>query len=66
MALIRSIEMHSLYDELGRERVREAHAVAARERLASRAHSARRWHRLAEWTAHRSARASRALSDYVD
>jgi hypothetical protein len=58
--------MYSIYDEFARERVREAHAVAARERLANRAYSARRWQRLAEWSAHRSARASRALSDYVD
>lgn len=48
------------YEQLSRQHCREAHQRAARERVVNREYAARRWERLAVWSAHRSAMAQRA------
>ena len=54
------------YEHLARERAREAESAAAHARVVNRMHAAQRWHRLAAWSAHRSAMADRAVrEEYV-
>ncbi len=55
--------MYAMQEAHVRERVREAQANAAAHRMASRAASAQRWQRWANWTAHRSAMAQRAANE---
>lgn len=50
-----------LYENLARERMREAEQVAAEQRLVRRLSSARRWHRLSAWAARRAERAQDLL-----
>jgi hypothetical protein len=55
--------MYMQYEALARERMREQRANAAQRRLASEVASARRWRRLASYTARRAARSQLRLSD---
>ena len=55
--------MYSIYEEFVRQRDQETQVAAARRRVIDRRVSARRWHRAAEWTSHRSAQADRAYHE---
>jgi hypothetical protein len=46
-----------LYENLARERMREAEQVAAEQRLVRRLNAGKRWERLAMWAARRAKRA---------
>lgn len=50
-----------LYENLARERMREAEQDAAEQRLVRRLNSARRWERLSAWAARRAKRAQDLL-----
>ena len=50
-----------LYENLARERMREAEQDAAEQRLVRRLNSAKRWHRLSAWAARRAKRAEDLL-----
>ena len=50
-----------LYENLARERMREAEQDAAEQRLVRRLNSARRWERLSAWAARRARRAQDLL-----
>lgn len=50
-----------LYENLARERMREAEQDAAEQRLGRRLNSARRWERLSTWAARRARRAQELL-----
>jgi len=50
-----------LYENLARERMREAERDAAEQRLGRRLSSARRWERLSAWAARRAKRAQNLL-----
>lgn len=50
-----------LYDNLARERMREAEQHAAEQRLVRRLNAAKRWERLSAWTARRAKRAQDRL-----
>jgi hypothetical protein len=50
-----------IYENLARERMREAEQDAAEQRLVRRLNSAKRWERLATWTARRAKRAEDLL-----
>ena len=50
-----------LYENLARERMREAEQEAAEQRLGRRLSSARRWERLSAWAARRARRAQDLL-----
>jgi hypothetical protein len=50
-----------LYENLARERMREAEQDAAEQRLVRRLNSARRWSRLSAWAARRAKRAQDLL-----
>lgn len=50
-----------LYENLARERMREAEQDAAEQRLGRRLNSARRWERLSAWAARRASRAQDLL-----
>jgi hypothetical protein len=50
-----------LYENLARERMREAEQVAAEQRLVRRLNAAKRWERLAAWAARRAKRAQELL-----
>ena len=50
-----------LYENLARERMREAEQDAAEQRLGRRLNSARRWERLSVWAARRANRAQELL-----
>lgn len=50
-----------IYEELARERIRDAHRLAARERIAGRLIATRRWRRLARWADNRARSSARAL-----
>jgi hypothetical protein len=50
-----------LYENLARERMREAEQDAAEQRLGRRLSSARRWERLSAWAARRARRAQDLL-----
>ncbi len=55
--------MYSLYEALARERAQEQQAQAARYRLSHQLAAARRWRRLAAYSAGRAARCQRRLAD---
>jgi len=46
-----------LYENLARERMREAEQAAAEQRLVRRLNAAKRWERLSAWAARRAKRA---------
>lgn len=50
-----------LYENLARERMREAEQDAAEQRLVRRLNSAKRWERLSAWAARRAKRAQDLL-----
>lgn len=50
-----------IYENLARERMREAEQAAAHARLVRRLSSARRWERLSAWAARRAKRANDLL-----
>ncbi|TDV35402.1 hypothetical protein [Actinophytocola oryzae] len=50
-----------LYENLARERMREAEQDAAEQRLGRRLNSAKRWQRLSAWAARRAKRAQDLL-----
>ena len=50
-----------LYENLARERMREAEQDAAEQRLVRRLNSAKRWQRLSAWAARRAKRAEELL-----
>lgn len=50
-----------LYENLAIARMREAHRVAAEQRLAHRLHTLRRWKWVARWAAKRADRAASVL-----
>jgi hypothetical protein len=50
-----------LYENLARERMREAEQNAAEQRLVRRLNSAKRWQRLSAWAARRAKRAEDLL-----
>ncbi|MGB3438006.1 MAG: hypothetical protein WBA97_04555 [Actinophytocola sp.] len=50
-----------LYENLARERMREAEQDAAEQRLGRRLNSARRWEQLSAWAARRARRAQDLL-----
>lgn len=50
-----------IYENLARERMREAEQDAAEQRLVRRLNSARRWERLSAWAARRAKRAEDLL-----
>jgi hypothetical protein len=50
-----------LYEDLARERMREAERVAEESRLVRRLSAAKRWERLAAWAARHADRAARRL-----
>lgn len=50
-----------IYENLARERMREAEQDAAQQRLVRRLNSARRWERLSAWAARRAKRAEDLL-----
>lgn len=55
------VVMYLMQEDLARARMRESQRVAAQMRMARRLTSAKRWNRLAEWTARRAAEANSAL-----
>jgi len=50
-----------LYENLARERMREAEQDAAEQRLVRRLNAAKRWERLSAWAARRAKRAEELL-----
>jgi len=56
--------MYSMYEALARERMREQREQSARRRLSHDLASARRWRRLAAYSARRAARSGRALAEH--
>ena len=50
-----------IYENLARERMREAEQVARNQRLVRRLNSARRWQRVSKWAARRAQRANDLL-----
>jgi hypothetical protein len=50
-----------LYENLARERMREAEREAAEQRLVRRLNTAKRWERLSAWAARRAKRAQDLL-----
>jgi hypothetical protein len=50
-----------LYENLARERMREAEQEAAEQRLVRRLNAAKRWERLSAWAARRAKRAEDLL-----
>lgn len=59
----RSIQMYLLHEALARERMREQREQAMRRRLSHELASARRWQRLAAYSAGRAARSRRQLAE---
>ena len=60
----RSTQMYALYEGLARERTRELLEQAAQRRLSTQLASARRWRRLAAYSAGRASRSSRRLAEH--
>jgi hypothetical protein len=56
--------MYSMYEALARERMREQLQRSARQRLSHELAAARRWHRLAAYSARRAARSQRQLAEH--
>lgn len=61
---VRSIQMYSMYEAFARERMREQLERSASQRLSADLASARRWQRLASFSARRAARSARRLAAY--
>jgi hypothetical protein len=57
--------MFTMYEALARERTCEQHAAAAHHRLSQQLVQARRWHRLAAYSARRAARSERRLAEQL-
>jgi len=55
--------MYALYEGLARERTRERLEQAAQRRLSAQLASARRWRRLASYSAGRASRSSHRLAE---
>jgi hypothetical protein len=55
--------MYAIYEGYARERIREQLEQAAQRRLSAQLASARRWRRLAAFSAGRAARSSRRLAE---
>ena len=60
---MRSIPMYAIYEGYARERICEQLEQAAQRRLSAQLASARRWRRLAAFSAGRAARSSRRLAE---
>ena len=57
--------MYSMYEALARERTQDQLESAARRRLCHQLADARRWHRLAAYSADRAARSERRLAEQL-
>jgi len=55
--------MYTMYEALARERTQEQLATAAQYRLTLQLSQAKRWHRLAAYSARRAARSERRLTE---
>jgi hypothetical protein len=55
--------MYTMYEALARERTHEQTVSAAQRRLSQQLVQARRWHRLAAYSAKRAARSERRLAE---
>jgi len=55
--------MYTMYEALARERTQEQTVLAAQRRLSQQLVQARRWHRLAAYSARRAARSERRLAE---
>ena len=56
--------MYAMYEALARERMREQRVQSAHRRLSHHLAAARRWHRLAAYSAGRAARSRRRLAEH--
>ncbi|MEO9239367.1 MAG: hypothetical protein ABI418_14900 [Jatrophihabitantaceae bacterium] len=57
--------MYSMYEALARERMREQREQAQRQQLSQDVARARRWQRLAAYSARRAARSRRLLAEHA-
>jgi len=57
--------MYTMYEALARERAQEQAVLAAQHRLSQQLVTARRWRRLALYTARRSTRSQRRLTEQL-
>jgi hypothetical protein len=57
--------MYTMYEALARERLQEQTVAAAQRRLSQQLVQARRWHRLAAYSARRAVRSERRLSEQL-
>jgi hypothetical protein len=57
--------MYTMYEALARERTHEQTVSAAQRRLSQQLVQARRWHRLAAYSASRAARSERQLAEQL-
>jgi len=55
--------MYTMYEALARERTQEQLMLSAQHRLSQQLSQARRWHRLAAYSARRAARSERRLTE---
>jgi hypothetical protein len=55
--------MFTMYEAFARERTQEQRTLAAQYRLTQQLSQARRWHRLAAFSARRAARSERRLTE---
>jgi len=62
--ILRSKLMTFMYEALARERMREQRDRAAHVRMMNQLVSARRWHRIAAFSARRAARSDRRLAEH--
>jgi hypothetical protein len=64
LSTTRSTTMYAMYEALARERLREQREQSARWRLSHDLAAARRWRRLAAYSAGRAARSRRQLAEH--
>jgi hypothetical protein len=57
--------MYTMYEALARERAQEQAMLAAQYRLSHQLVTARRWHRLAAYSARRAARSQHRLAEQL-
>ena len=57
--------MYTMYEALARERMQEQRVSAAQRRLSQQFAHARRWNRLAAYSALRAARSERRLAEHL-
>jgi hypothetical protein len=57
--------MYTMHEALARERTQEQAVLAAQRRLSQQLAQARRWHRLAAYSASRAARSERRLAEQL-